>query len=81
MGAQDKKSLEAVVEEFRVGIAHHRARGVSEKRIRRLLGEAIWLAFQEVGDPTVRAWICDEFSEAAGFTPIVANHPVNLTRH
>lgn len=65
MGTTDKKSLEAMLAEFRKGIAHHRAQGVSEERIRQVLGEAIWLAFQQVKDPELRAWLCVEFSKAA----------------
>ena len=65
MGPRDKKSLELVLAEFRTGIAHHRAQGAIEQRIRQLLGEAIWLAFQQVKDPELRAWLCDEFSKAA----------------
>ena len=48
MGPKDKKSLEPVLAEFRTGIAHHRAQGATEQRIRQILGEAIWLAFQQV---------------------------------
>jgi hypothetical protein len=81
MGLQDKKLLEELVEEFRAGIAYHRARGTNEKRIRQILGEAIWLAFQEVKDPALQAWICDEFTKAAQLAPIVTNCPVSLTRH
>jgi hypothetical protein len=52
MGTPDKKSLKAVLVEFRRSIAHY----ASGKRIRQLLGEAIHLAFQEVKDPELRAW-------------------------
>ena len=52
-----------------------------EKRIRQILGEAIWLAFQEVKDPVVQAWICDELTRAAQLAPIATNCPVSLTRH
>jgi hypothetical protein len=44
MGTTNKKSLEAVLAEFRRGIAHYRAQGASDERIRQLLGEAINLA-------------------------------------
>ena len=81
MGTTDKKSLEAVVTEFRKGIAHHRAQGVSEERIRQILGEVIWLAFQEVKDPELRAWLCVEFSKAAHLAPIITNYPANWTLH
>ena len=77
----DRKALEALIAQFRRGIAHQRARGASKERIRRVLGEAIWLAFQEIEDPALRAWISDEFSKAAGLAPIVTNSPVSLTRH
>ena len=56
MGTSDKKSLEAVLAEFRRGIAHHRAQGATEDRIRQILGEAIYLAFQQVKDREQRAW-------------------------
>ena len=81
MGTTDKKSLELVLAEFRQGIAHHRAQGVSEERIRHILGEAIWLAFQQVKDPELRAWLCVEFSKAAHLAPIITNHPANWTLH
>ena len=75
------KSLEAVLTEFREGIAHHRAQGASEKRIRHILGESIWLAFQQVEDPELRAWLCEEFSKAARVAPIATNHPASPTLH
>jgi hypothetical protein len=81
MAARDKNFLDGVVEEFRTGIAHYRAQGANETRIRQILGEAIWLAFQEIEDPALRAWISDEFTKAAGLAPIVTNCPVSLTRH
>jgi hypothetical protein len=81
MGTTDKKSLEAVLAEFRKGIAYHRAQGVSEERIRQILGEAIWLAFQQVKDPELRTWLCVEFSKAARVAPIVANHPASRMLH
>ena len=81
MDAKAKKSLEAVLAEFRTGIAHHRATGVSEERIRQILGESIWLAFQQVEDPELRAWLCEEFSKAAKVAPIVTNHPASSTLH
>ena len=81
MAARDKNFLDGVVEEFRTGIAHYRAKGTNETHIRQILGEAIWLAFQEIEDPALRAWISDEFTKAAGLAPIVTNCPVSLTRH
>jgi hypothetical protein len=81
MDAKAKKSLEAVVAEFRAGIAHYRATGATKERIRQILGEAIWLAFQEVKEPEERAWLCDEFSKAARVAPIIASHPASQTLH
>ena len=49
-----KKRFEPVIEEFRRGIAHHRAEGATEALIKRLLGESIWLAIREVEDLEVR---------------------------
>jgi hypothetical protein len=81
MDAKAKKSLEAVVAEFRIGIAHHRAKGASEERIRQILGESIWLAFQQVEDPELRVWLCEEFRKAARVAPIVTTHPASPTLH
>ena len=81
MGTPNKKSLEPVLAEFRRGIAHHRAQGGTEERIRQILGEAIWLAFQQVKDPELRAWLCEEFSKAANVAPIVTNYPAISTLH
>jgi hypothetical protein len=81
MDAKAKKSLEAALAEFRKGIAHHRGQGATEKRIRQILGESIWLAFQEVADPELRAWLCEEFSKAARVAPIVTNQPTSPTVH
>ena len=81
MGTSDKKSLEAVLAEFRRGIAHHRAQGATEDRIRQILGEAIHLAFQQVKDREQRAWLCEEFSKAARVALIVTNHPASPTVH
>ena len=75
MGPRDKKSLEPVLAEFRTGIAHHRAEGATEKHIRQILGEAIWLALQQVKDPELRASLCDAFSKAARVLLIATNHP------
>jgi hypothetical protein len=81
MDAKAKKSLEAVLAEFRRGIAHHRAAGATEERIRQILGESIWLAFQQVEDPELRVWLCDEFRKAAKVAPIVTNHQASQTLH
>ena len=81
MGPRDKKSLQPVLAEFRTGIAHHRAQGATEQRIRQILGEAIWLAFQQVKDRELRAWLCDEFRRAARVPPIATNHPSSVKLH
>ena len=81
MGTSDKKSLEAMLAEFRRGIAHHRAQGATEERIRQILGEAIHLAFQQVKDREQRAWLCEELSKAARVALIVTNHPASPTLH
>jgi hypothetical protein len=70
-----------VIEEFRRGTARHRAQGASEALIKRLLGESIWLAFQEVEDPEVRSWLCEEFAKAAYPSPIVTSYPLSRTVH
>ena len=77
MGPRDKKALEPLLAEFRTGIAHYRAQGATEQRIRQILGEAIWLAFQQVKDPDLRTWLCDEFSKTARLAPIATNHPAS----
>ena len=81
MGAKDKKSLKAVLAEFRKGIAHHRAEGATEERIKQILSASVRLAVQEVDDPELCAWLCDEFCKAARVPPIVNNHPLGRTMH
>lgn len=82
MKQTDKKSLEVVVAEFRRGMAHHRRQGVSDERIRRILGEAIHRAFQVVKDPEQRAWLCEEFEKAARVaSPILASHAASRLLH
>ena len=82
MKQTDKRSLELVIAEFRRGIAHHRRQGVSDKRIRQILGEAIHLAFQVVKDPEQRAWLCEEFDKAARVaSPILASHAASQLLH
>ena len=81
MRTTNKKSLEAVLAEFRRGIAHHRAQGATEERIKQILGESIWLAFQHVEDRQLRAWLCAEFSKAAKVAPIITNHPSSCKVH
>jgi hypothetical protein len=81
MKKTNKKSLKAVVAEFRRCIAHYRAQGASEERIRQVLGEAIHGAFHEVKDPEERAWLCEEFDKAARVTAIVSSHASNRMLH
>lgn len=79
--SEAKKRFKRVIAEFRRGIAKRRAEGATEALIKRLLGESIWLAIQEVEDPTLRAWVCEEFSKAARVSPIVTDHPLRPTVH
>ncbi len=81
MKKTDKKSLKAVVAEFRRRVVRHRAQRSSEESIRQILGEAIHLAFQEVKDPEERAWLCEEFDKAARVGAIVATHPASRKTH
>jgi hypothetical protein len=81
MDAKAKKSLELVLTEFRRGIAHHRAEGATEERIKQILSASIRLAVQEVDDLKLCVWLCDEFSKAARVAPIVNSHPLSQTRH
>ena len=81
MDLKAKKSLEAVLTEFCTGIAHHRAEGATEERIRQILSASVRLAVQEVDDPQLCAWLCDEFCKAARVAPIVTNHPASPTLH
>ena len=76
-----KQRFRPVVDEFRRGIAHHRAEGATEERIRQLLGASLWLVLQEVDDPIVRAWLCEEFTKAARLAPILTNCSANSTLH
>jgi hypothetical protein len=43
--------VEAELAEFRKGIAHHRAEGATEERIKQILSASMRLAVQEVDDP------------------------------
>ena len=70
-----------VLAEFRKGIAHHRAKGATEERIKQILSASVRLAVQEVDDPELCAWICEEFSKAARVAPIVNNYPLSRTMH
>ena len=81
MHTKAKKSLELVLAEFRKGIAHHRAEGATEERIRQILSASIRLAVQEVHDPKLCVWLCDEFSKAARVAPIVNSHPLSHALH
>ena len=65
MDANAKKSLELVLAEFRRGIEHHRAVGATEERIMQILSASIRFAVQEVHDPNLCLWLCDQFSKAA----------------
>ena len=76
-----KERLEPILEEFRKGIAHHRAKGTTEERIKRILSASVRLAVQQVDDPELCAWICAEFTKAAKVVPIVTNHPASRTFH
>jgi hypothetical protein len=81
MTAEAKRSLEHVLAEFRKGIAHHRAAGATEERIRQILSASIRFAVQEVDDPELCVWLCDEFSKAAKVAPIVNTHPLGRAVH
>jgi hypothetical protein len=76
-----KERLKPILAEFREGIAHHRAVGASEERIMQILSESIRLAKQQVADPELCVWICEEFTKAAMPEPIIASHPANRTLH
>ena len=81
MDTKTKRSLEFVLAEFRRGIAHHRTEGATEERIRQVLSASIRLVVQEVPDPHLCVWLCDEFSKAAKVAPIVNGHPLSQTPH
>jgi hypothetical protein len=70
-----------VLAEFRKGIAHHRAAGATEERIRQILSASIRFAVQEVDDLELCVWLCEEFSKAAKLAPILNNHPLSQTLH
>jgi hypothetical protein len=76
-----KERLEPILAEFRKGIAHHRADGATEERINQILAASVRLAVQQVDDPELCLWLCDEFTKAAKVAPIVTNHPASLTLH
>ena len=69
--------FEHILAEFRKGIARHRAKGATEERIKNILSASI----QQVEDPELCAWLCDEFSKAAHVAPIVTNYPSTRTLH
>jgi hypothetical protein len=73
--------FEPILAEFRKGIARHRAKGATEERIKNILSASIRLAIQQVEDPELCAWLCDEFSKAAHVAPIVTNYPSTRTLH
>ena len=60
-----KELLQRVLEEFRESIAHHRAEGASEARINQILSASVRLAVQQVHDPELCVWLCEEFAIAA----------------
>jgi hypothetical protein len=76
-----KESLELVLAEFRKGIAHHRAEGATEERIKKILSASVRLAVQQVDDPELCAWLCEEFSKTARVAPIVTNYVASPTLH
>ena len=73
--------FELILAEFRKVIAHHRAEGATEERIKNILTASIRLAVQQVEDLELCAWLCDEFSKAAHVAPIVTNYPSTRTLH
>jgi hypothetical protein len=79
--AKAKESLKSVLDEFRTGVAYHRAEGATEERIRQILAASVRLAVQQVDDPELCIWLCDEFTKVADVAPIVTNHPASLTLH
>ena len=81
MDTKAKLSLEPVLEEFRDGIAHHRAEGATEERIKQILSASVRLAIVQVDDPELCLWLCDEFRKVADVAPIVTNHPASPTLH
>ena len=76
-----KHLLQRVLEEFREGIAHHRAEGASEARIKQILSASVRLAGQQIDDPELCVWLCEEFAMAAKLAPILATHPKSPTLH
>ena len=74
-----KERLEPILAEFREGIAHYRAEGASEERIKQILTAAVRLAVEQVHDPVLCIWLCEEFTRIARLSPIVANHPATPT--
>ena len=70
-----KERLEPLLAEFREGIAHHRAEGASEERIKQILAAAVQLAVEQVDDPVLCVWLCEEFTRIASLAPIVPNYP------
>ena len=76
-----KKRFEPILAEFRRGIAYRRSNGATEEQIRQILGASIWLVVQEVKDPKLRAWLCDEFGKVAKLAPVVTSHPASRMLH
>lgn len=79
--AKAKERINSIIAEFRREIARHRAEGATEAQIKQLLGASIWRALQEVEDPELRAWVCEEFGKAARVPSIVTGYPPSGTLH
>jgi len=76
-----KERFERVIAEFRREIACHRAEGATDTQIKELLGASLWLALQEVDDPELRKWVCEEFGKAARLPRIITSYPLSGTLH
>ena len=76
-----KQRFAHILEEFRKGIAHHRAMGTTENRIKNILSASVRLAVHQVEDPELCAWLCERFTEAAKREPIAATHDSSRKLH
>jgi hypothetical protein len=76
-----KERFKPVIADFRREIASRRAEGATEAQIKQLLGASIWLALQEVEDPELRAWVCEEFGKVARVSAMVTSYPLSGTLH
>ena len=81
MNVKAKKTLEVVLAPFRRGIAHHRPRGATEERFKLILSASVRLAVQQIENPRLCVWLCEEFGKAARVAPIVTNRPASPTLH